>query len=489
MSPFDASAFVVCLLLGLYSRHALARVFVYTLPYIAGNFFYTVHIPINIGRSSEFALIALGCFGIAGSQRAMKGPFKRAGDILAVTSLLTVGGLVWVLATSDTLELWLQTPLERAIRSTLREITFWLVPIAVANSIKNAAEARVLLRDFILAGVVYSLLGLGQFAIASVTGVDIFPITRLVENSLQLQNMVGDGTQGRITSICGEPRYFSSFLTAWMFLTVMIGSVAGFRPMQVGVLSFLFLFTNILTASRSGLAGAVMILAAMIVVSLVVGEEQLRRRANQLIAVVLVGAAASALISGLAIRDRIGSTQDLTSDRITIGGYDLPIEYQDDQALRLFIEKPASLVRGFGNGLWQYSTDPSSNLGFKRGYFEQGVAGIDSMRQNISALGFLVNYGIIGVWAALQFYKECFRISGANRVLRRQFRPAAITLIAATFSAATTDVYCHVMFIVVIMLWHQNHMENLYGKSRDAGHIPTPQRQFALGHLQPERAH
>ena len=62
----------------------------------------------------------------------------------------------------------------------------------------------------------------------------------LVARLAQGAAIVIDGTRVD-TSICGEPRSFSSFLTIWLVFTTACGPLAGLRSWQIRALSLFFL--------------------------------------------------------------------------------------------------------------------------------------------------------------------------------------------------------------------------------------------------------
>jgi len=455
MSLVDLALGVLCLELGLLTRLSLLRLFVYTFPYVGGNLLYNTLVPVKIGRVAGFAIIALAFSGLVRSGGGMSVIKEKAGRLLLVTTMITLAGLFWALWSSDSLPLWNQEPLERASRSTVRQITFWLIPIGFSILIRNAEECRTLMRDGLIAGGIYSALGLLQFGVGITTGTDIFPITRVAGDYLTFQSMIGLDGHGRVTSICGEPRYFSSFLTMWLVFAVMCGPKAGLRSWQVSALSLLFLAVNALTASRSGLAQLLLILLSILVLSFVRRNRGMLREAVQISVFVLVTVTGVLCFGDLTVKGRIAFVDEAPGNRFTVAGYSFPMEYQDGQVLRLMVTNPAFLVAGFGAGLWQYATNPYDNLGYRQTYFSAGVLAIDSMRPNISGLGLLTDFGLFGVWLTVRVYKQCVRVAGSagSEALRRQFMPAVTVLLIATFAAATTDTYCNVMLFVVLALW------------------------------------
>jgi hypothetical protein len=432
------------------------------MPFIAGNLIYSIRIPVNIGRAASIAIIALACLQLRRWSPFSNPILKRALTLLIITGATTLIGVILAMQFSDTLEMWSQSPAERALRAGLRYGIFWLLPIAIGMFVRSSKESRILLRDFIRAGIFYTVLGILQLGVGQVFGVDLFPIIRNSgEGSVLLQHMVGDNAVGRITSICGEPRYFSSFLTIWLVFTISCGPLAGLRSWQIRTLSLLFLVTNILTGSRTGLAQLALILALLLIVCLVQQERKLVRRTWEIVLFALAGFLVIALVQGLVLRGRIGIGEDSANDHVEIMGFSLPIEFQDSQPAVLFIEKPFGLVTGFGAGLWQYETDPYASELFRRYFFDQGVQSLDSQRQNITALAFLVDFGLLGIWLAFRFYQFClgFAERRGGLVLRREFKPVVSVLVVATAIGAVTDIYSNVMVFLVLTLWIQTAAE------------------------------
>ena len=279
--------------------------------------------------------------------------------------------------------------------------------------------------------------------------------------SIALQNMVGGNAVGRITSICGEPRYFSGFLTIWLVFTVACGSLAGLRSWQIRALSLFFLATNILTGSRTGLVQLALILASLLILCLVQRERKLIRRTSEIVLFALAGLLVIAFLQGLVLNQRTGIGEDSENDHVEIAGLSLPIEFQDSQPVLLLVEKPLSLVAGFGAGLWQYQTNPNTSQLFRRDFFDQGVRSLDSQRQNINALALLIDFGLLGAWLVFRFYRFCFGLAETRGglVFRREFKPVVSVLLVATAIASNTDTYSNMMAFLVLTLWVQTAAE------------------------------
>jgi hypothetical protein len=382
---------------------------------------------------------------------------KKALVLLFLTSVVTVIGAVWAIQYSDTLALWTQSPATRAIRETSRYAVLWLLPIAFAMPLRNSTETRILIRDFMLAGIAYSALGVVQFAVGITTGVDLFPVIRTFNDSIQLQDMVGLRGQGRITSICGEPRAFSCFLTIWFVFTVACGKAAGFTLWQIRSLSALFLGVNILTGSRTGLVQLVLILIALMALCFPQRNREFIRRTFEIVLVASAGLLVIAFVQGLVIKERAGLGEDNMNDQVQIAGLSLPIEFQDKQAFLLFVERPLNLLAGAGAGLWQYQSDPYENEGFRRNFFDQGVLAIDSIRQNITLLAVMSDFGLFGIFLLIQFYRLCFRLAEkpGGLAVQRQFKSVVSILLVGLVISSGTDTYCNVMVFLVFTLWYQ----------------------------------
>ena len=166
-------------------------------------------------------------------------------------------------------------------------------------------------------------------------------------------------------------------------------------------------------------------------------------------------------VQGLVLRGRIGIGEDSLNDHVEIAGLSLPIEFQDSQALFLSVEKPLGLSLDLAAGLWQYQSDPRSSALFRLLYFDQGVQTLDSQRQNITALAFLVDFGFLGFWLVFRLYRFCFGLAETRGglVLRREFKPVVSVLLVTTAISANTDLYSNAMLFLVLTLWLQTATE------------------------------
>lgn len=202
-----------------------------------------------------------------------------------------------------------------------------------------------------------------------------------------------------------------------------------------------------------------LILLFVVIIAMVSRSRPIRRQALEMTVFGVMTFIAISTIDGLVLSSRIGERN--AGEGITIAGFTLPIEFQDSEAIRLLGDKPVALLTGFGSGLWQYSADAELFAGFRSGTFGEGGAGLDSLRQNISALGVITNFGLCGVLLVCGIYLSCFRFLRGypgSTAIARNISPAILVLIATTFTG-NSDQYCNVIVMMGFIFWQHSVIE------------------------------
>lgn len=411
---FDLLGFVLLLPVGLANPRKLLYIFIWTVPFMAGNMIGPLFIPYTPWRSSMYCY--LFCVLIKSqyfSQAKQLALF--AFRVLMCFVLFTACAILYAQFNAPHLDSYNQSPLVHGGRVLLSELMVWLLPLAILWHIQKSDEAPKLLRHIMWAGVFYCALGLLQFAVVRTAGYDLFPIVRGAENpaSSTIQTVAGtDEEAGRINSICGEPRYLSLYCTIWFFLVIVSGNAIQLTRKRTLLLSLLFLLTDVLTVSRSGLltlaAGGVGLLLAAFVVRR--SDESRRHRKLALVIPVILAAAfiysadIARMYEASLLAERITGSINQT---ISVFGISIPFEYQDGATLVAFRENPWSVPFGFGAGAWQYYVDPFEDSTF----IEQfgSVQALDSMSQNIKLLARMANFGLVGVVVVWTFYWKLYK--------------------------------------------------------------------------------
>ncbi len=450
---YELVPFLGCLGLGAVSRWWLLRLFIYTFPFTAGNLLWTVNVPVNIGRCAAFAIIFHAAVGNTKLSSIASVAWSRILPVLGMILVITIGGYCWIEADPLNVSLWSQTPLERAGRSLLREFLFWLLPLAFLVTLKTASECKTLIRDFVVAGLFYCGLGLLQFAVYSGTGLDLFPMIRgsLSDGGMVLQSVAGSAAEGRITSICGEPRYLSTLCAVWLVATMICGSLIGLPALGVALAAAVFLITNLLSGSRTGIAQFCMIVFAITLVGLWNTRAGFTRRSIQMLICFGIGFGVALLVGDLTITKRLDSRQDAVTEKIEVMGFAVPLEYNDTASLKLLMRQPGAIVTGFGAGLWQYQVNPSESAIIRQNFFAAGTTALDSLRQNVTVLAYFINYGLIGIIMSAGIYSRMFSVATRGSLVAAggKLRPS-IALLVSTAVAQSSDIGCNVMTFVCI---------------------------------------
>jgi hypothetical protein len=411
---FDVLGFLLLLPMGLANPRRLLYLFIWTAPFMAGNMIGPLFIPYTPWRSAIYCY--LFCVFIKSRSFSHAKPLALfALRAFTILSLFSAGAILYAQFEAPYLDSYNQSPLVHGTRVLLSEFIVWLLPLALLWHTLKSEEAPKLIRHILWAGVFYCALGLLQFAVVRTTGYDLFPIVRGAENqaSSTIQTVAGtDDEAGRINSICGEPRYLSLYCTIWFFLAIVSGNAVQLSRKRTLFLSLLFLLTDVLTVSRSGLLTLAAGGAGLLVAAFAVRRSAESRRHRKLALVMPVILAVAFIYSAEITRayeasllaERVSGS---INETISVLGVPVPFEYQDGATLVAFRENPWSVPFGFGAGAWQYYVDPFEDSTF----IEQfgSVQAIDSLSQNIKLLARMANFGVVGVVLVWMFYGKLYK--------------------------------------------------------------------------------
>lgn len=427
-----------------------------TMPYIAGNYVGELLLRYSPQRGFAFALVFVVI---------CQGRFKRLDPrlksavfvLIAWFAISTIGGLVW-LPTED-LAKWRQTPTERAIRSALNDALFWLLPLASICVVRSLDQTRRVLRSALLSGVCYASLGVLQLIVGLVSGVDLFPVSRqdVITGELLSQPLSGIGLNTRLTSLCGEPRYFSAFAGIWLILALFFDRQLKLSRMHRVLSILLFSTCLVFSGSKTGL----FLSSAAIVVGL--SGEALRARWRMSTAVITVAVVCGTFVlwgmfgMSLALFERANLHRDLTAfeaqGALVVGTWLVPLEPHDIEALRLLQEKAWPHVIGFGSGLWQYHSATLANPFVVAMYRLDEGATLGSFKVNIGMLGLYLNYGVVGLCLLLNVLVWLYRGRILCRVHLDRFGKNRTfwTMIVAVQLGRSAEVYANVLLLVLLV--------------------------------------
>jgi hypothetical protein len=384
------------------------------MPFMAGNMIGPLFIPYTPWRSAIYCY--LFCVFIKSRNFShAKRLALRGFRVLMFFTLFTAGAILYAQFNAPHLDSYNQSPLVHGVRVLLGETLIWLLPIGLLWHIQKHEEARKLIRQMAWAAVFYCALGLLQFVVMKTAGYDLFPIVRGANSaaSRTIQTVAGANEEaGRINSICGEPRTLSLYCSFWFFLVVASGNAMALGVKKKAGLAALFLLTNILTASRSGLATWAAGLAGLLIAALFARQSRQAKKIFKRAWLLPIAIGLAVLYSGelTAIYDASLLAQRIANPyerSIEMFGIDVPLEFPDLATVTVLSENPWSLLTGYGAGLWQYYVDPFDDPSLRETYRDE--SGLDSMKQNIAIVARVTNFGLIGIVLLLLLYRKTYR--------------------------------------------------------------------------------
>jgi hypothetical protein len=409
---FDLLGFLLLLPTGLANPRRLLYLFIWTMPFMAGNMIGPLLISYTPWRSAIYCYLFC-VFVKSGKFSHARQLNSNAFRMLAFFAMITLAGIVYAQRYAPHLEAFTQSPLVHGSRVLLNELMLWLMPVALLWHVQKHEEAGRMLRHIVWAGVFYCSLALLQSGVVKTTGYDLFPIVRAAAGSeMTLQTVAGaENEVRRINSICGEPRFLSLYCTVWFLLVLTPGNGLRFSAKSKAALAALFLLTNILTVSRSGVITSAAGLLGLLFWPLLAGHSREARRHSMIALLPLALIAGGILFRGplMAVYDdtpmgKRGSDADQRG--IEVSDFTVPLEFQDLATLGAVSENPMSLVSGFGAGLWQYYVDPFEDPALVQGF--DNPKSFDSLKQNIALVARILNFGLFGLILAFVFYRKLY---------------------------------------------------------------------------------
>lgn len=459
----EIAALIILVFVGWNRPHRLILFFIYSYPYIAGNSVFGIEPPKFIpSQSIAFAILIVGLFRWNFLFKTEK-LARTTLFLLVYMVLVTAIGLLYV--NQDYLSSWSQPPPVRAIRAQLKEVLFWLLPLFSLYMVLAANKSIEFGRAIIYAGIFYCGLGILQLMVNIATGIDLFPIIR---GEGVLQSVVGSGLDGRITSICGEPRYLSALAAMWLVIIVLFGKQLLFSNYSRVISGSLFVATIILSGSRTGFYSVIIIFMTIFLIQATGRATIISWRKSIVYSFFGLFLVSFLFANSSAITQRSFSKQKdaYFGKQIEIGPVSISIEPQDYLTLAAFIEEPQAIIIGLGAGLAQYYYNPLSDLGIVTNF--GGYDAIDSQRPNFSVIHLVTSFGLVGL--LLQFY--LYRQLSNSCITRCKYEfvkqiPWLLTILWVLVQVMKlNDLYGQVSMFVIAAIYHSNTPE--YTASNEA---------------------
>jgi hypothetical protein len=426
--------------------------FVWTYPFIGGNWIGSVDVYYTPREAFGFAMVFFGM--LDATRNAVVSQQRLLFALFAVVAIMSsVTGLLAISINEVFLSSWRQPAPERVVRSLFYLLMFWATPAAMYSAIRTQLQVIRLFQAIHWSCMVYCTLALFQFALETFVGIDPFPIRRFdaVSAETLTQSLIGADGSGRLTGVCGEPRYLSSFCIVWLIVH-WVGGMFGLLPTRrvyIGII--LCASVAFLSGSRTGILTLAIVLTLIIVAATIQGRYRFALQCALVAALlsVLVGSVVALEIGSFG--KRLGSEALSEELSVELGPIRIPIEWADYAAAGVIREKWVSWLIGFGPGLWQYYVDPWSFQLHWIYFGDSRGVGLDSMRPNVSLLFLFSNVGLLGIILVLVMFSQA--IGGLARVCssKASVKPAVLGMGALIFFAGGAEWLCQAVWWALVV--------------------------------------
>lgn len=308
-------------------------------------------VELNVGASmlpSEFVALVTVVSGIVARRGLLEVPpwgrlifaFLLLSSIVGLFNLMD--GTPYQAIGSD-----LQNGVGR-IATQLAKWTIWILFILYFWSVRHLLDPAFLFRAYLMSIVLLASLGLLQFFVYRVTGIDIFPINREEGFTALL------GETMRVTSLAGEPKRFASSLVTAIVVLFALGPMIPVRSWTRRAMVALLVSCLLLATSSSGFF--TIAAAGIVLLVLLNSRVPFSGPAVRTITTLAVLMIACAYFSMAAITDLIAphvsrSVEGLV-DIIRFQTLDrLRLDDTDAVYVTFFVDNPEQLLFGVGLGL------------------------------------------------------------------------------------------------------------------------------------------
>lgn len=442
----------------LFFRRPLGAVHAYLAlaPYIGGNAIFGLLLPYAPGKPLGFLIILFAIL------RRKRYPLNNSITILLCVTVLymTIRTIVgYELLSSQDMSMWLQSPLERGIKSLLGDCMFVLLPAAIVSLTPSAVEARRLLRTMLISGYIYISLGIMQLCISIATHNDIFPMTRqdVLTGVYYRQSFATTGIASRITSICGEPRYFAAHASIWLIFALWFAGKARLHTLFTITLAAMSVLAIMFSGSRTGTFTVPLALAAAFASAWYLKRRIWRQWMPIGIVIILAGIIIALGYNSLTLFGRLqfrsSQVAGAFNQGFVIGPVILPAEPAEIEAVGTLDAHKWGAIFGYGSGMWQYYSDVMSNRFMRNMSLINAGATMGSVRPNSCSFTLLLNYGVIGLvlFGALLRALMCHPIWRDGTAQMKEIRFAILASFVVMEFGREAQIYAAVCMCIVIM--------------------------------------
>jgi hypothetical protein len=271
------------------------------------------------------------------------------------------------------------------------------------------------------------------------------------------QSFASTGVASRITSICGEPRYFAAYAAVWLVFALWFTGEARIRSRFAGAVVAFSVLAIMFSGSRTG-TFTVPLAVVMAVAASWYLKRPIRRHWMPIgIVMVLAGAIVVLGFSDLTLFKRI----DLKSSEVggtfnqgfVIGPVNLPAEPAEIEAVRTLAPHKWGAIWGFGSGFWQYYSDIMSDGYMRNLFLLDAGAMMGSVKPNSCSFTLLLNYGVIGLvlFGALLRALMLHPVWRGGTAQMKEVRFAILACFAVMEFGREAQIYAAVCMCIIMM--------------------------------------
>ena len=393
--------FLLFIYIGKKSFRYLLIIFIYIVPCQFGNMIGNYYPPPNPLYSLLISTIYIGIE----SNKLFVNSIVSKNAITYIFYGICTSIIGYVILNEEFTSLWEQSPTQRALRLTIYETLFIMVPILFNNYFyKNNHIVKSIANHVIYSGLIYTSLAIIQYLIFMSFNYDIFRVIRDPNAGLSIQSFFDIDGQSRVTSLIGEPRYLANFTSFWIFFLFLSWNYINIVISKKKWIMLCYFLALVLTGSRSGIVSYGFILLILLIAKKIIFKNNISNIfwiSSIFVSPFLI------LLSRLITRDNLGTEEGYLINLVVFNSYSIDLEPVDYYSLKIFFQNIYHFIFGVGAGLYQYYFDPFKEFVVYK-YFGD-ISTMDSWKSNIGFIFRLINYGLFGFILYLNIFISIYR--------------------------------------------------------------------------------